>query len=147
MFPPSGTAPGGVPQDVLDQAARAGRRIRRLLLLQLVWFVVFVIGGIDLVVTLVRNGSSELTHCGGALVGSSNCGGHAHHSYAWPVGLLALGIVGFILNGYFMAWLGRRYLGRASRFFAGPGNWGSTTTVTFGIPIRDEPPPPPSSSD
>ena len=137
---------GNVPQDVLDQTARAGRRIRRLLLLQLLWFVLFIVGGIDLLVTLLRNGGSELTHCGGAIVGSGSCGGHAHHSYVTPVALLSVGFVGFIANGYFMAWLGRRYLGRASGFFTGPGNWGATTTVTFGTPIRDDDPPAPPSS-
>jgi hypothetical protein len=136
--------PGSVPPEVLEQAARAGRRIRRLLILQLAWFVVFIIGGIDLVVTLLRNGGSELTHCGAAIVGSSSCGGHAHHSYSVPVGLLLLGVAGFIANGYLMAWLGRRYLGRASRFLAGPGTWGASTTVTFGAPIHDDEHPPPS---
>ena len=135
---------GSVPQDVLDQAARAGRRIRRLVILQVVWVVQFVIGGVDLLITLLRNGSSELTHCGGAIVGSGSCGGHAHHSYAVPVGLLTVGVLGFVLNGYLMAWLGRRYLGRASRFLAGPGARGATTTVTFGTPIHDDVPPPPA---
>ncbi len=129
-----------VSKQVLDRAASAGRRLRWLVLLQLVWFLVFVIGGVDLVVTLARNGSADLTSCGASFVGAGHC--THHHSYVTPVSLLALGFLGFVANGYFTAWVARRYLGRAARFFLGPGReWPVATTVTFGAPVPNAPPP------
>jgi hypothetical protein len=124
----------------LDKAAAAGRRLRLLALLQLLWFVLSVVGAVMLVVTLARNGSADLSDCGASLVDRGSCGGH--HSYAAPVSLLAIGILGFIANGYLMAWVARRYLGRAARFLFGPGQRQGVTTVTFGEPIREDPPPP-----
>jgi hypothetical protein len=129
-----------VSQEVLEKAAAAGRRLRVLATVQLVWLVLSIVGGVLLVVTLARNGSADLSNCGASLVDRGNCGGH--HSYAVPASLLALGIAGFVANGYLMAWLARRYLGQAARFLFGAGQRRSATTVIVGEPIRSDPRPP-----
>lgn len=136
MYPP-------VPPEILEQARRVGRWVRWLLLAQLVWFVVFSAGGIDLVITLFRNGNADLSSCGAAVAHAGSTCVH-HHSYRVPVGLLLIGFFGFVANGYLMAALGRRYLGKATRLFMGPRAAWSTTTVTFGAPIRDGDVPPSS---
>jgi hypothetical protein len=134
-------SPPPVGQQILDKAARAGRRLRWLVVLQVVWFFVFVAGGIDLLVTLAHNGSVDLTNCGASFVGGGSC--TPRHSYVTPVSLLALGFLGFVANGYVIAWVARRYLGRAARFFLGRRQpWPATTTVTFGAPIPNVPRPP-----
>ncbi|MGA2530949.1 MAG: hypothetical protein ABSG36_17540 [Acidimicrobiales bacterium] len=113
------------PSDVMTKATRM---LKRIMLLQTVWFVCFVAGGALVLRTAWENNHLP-ARC--ASVSSSRTApviaSCAHHSYRWPVILVLIGVVGLFVTGYVATRLAVRYLGegaaaflRGGRRFTGP---------------------------
>jgi hypothetical protein len=109
--------------------AKATKMLQRVMLLQVVWFLCFVAGGLATIWTAWKN-----THlpaaCTAHLVPGAASGaiaGCSHHSYHWPVLLVLVGVVGLLVTGYVATRLAVKYLGagaaaflRSGRRFVGP---------------------------
>jgi hypothetical protein len=111
-----------------ELVAKARRNLGRLMLLQIVWFLCFVGGGVFLIWTFWKN-SSLPGYCSGGFAGSvlvpaSAC---VHQSYLWPVVLMGLGIVGLMATGYVATRLAFRYLGQSAVAFLRGGRRQHTT--------------------
>jgi len=124
----AGTSAGGellpTPAEV---KARAVKTLKRVLLLQLVWFGCFLAGGVLVLQTAWHNSHLSVS-CNGlrgaAVVSTSGC---EHHSYLWPLLLMLLGIAGLLVTGYVATRLAVKYLGagavaflRGGRSYMGP---------------------------
>lgn len=148
------------PADVL---ARATKMLKRVLALQVVWFLCFVVGGVLVIVTAWENGHVP-TRCNGKSGAvSALAAGCGHHSYLPAVVLILLGIGGLLVTGYVATRLAVKYLGqgataflRSGRLFMGstgprpgtdaPGFFGEATVIVSRppslLPPEPEPPPP-----
>ncbi len=128
------------PAEVMSKATRM---LQRVMVLQVVWFVCFVAGGLLTVWTTWKN-----THlpsaCAGHVVrgGTALASGCGHHSYLWPVLLVLIGIIGLLATGYVATRLAVKYLGagaaaflRSGRRFVGPmGPRAGTQDMGEGFP-------------
>ena len=138
--------------------ARATKTLKRILLLQLVWFGCFLAGGVLVLETAWHN--NHLPASCSAPRAAAATAGCLHHSFLWPALLILLGIAGLLVTGYVATRLAVKYLGagavaflRGGRGFMGPmatpdgqdmgsGFPGSTGGTPPGFPA-DLPPGPP----
>jgi len=121
------TAAGGellpTPAEVKTRAIKI---LKRILLLQLVWFGCFLAGSVLVLETAWHNNHLPAA-CnslrGPAIVPMSGC---ERHSYLWPLLLVLLGIVGLLLTGYVATRLAVKYLGAGAVAFlrGGPSYMG-----------------------
>jgi tRNA A-37 threonylcarbamoyl transferase component Bud32 len=114
--------------------------LRWLLALQLVWFLMFGVGGALAVWTLYQNGATAVK-CGGI----SGFPGFSvtvecthHHSFVLPIVLIVLGFVGFLATGLSAStWAVKRFgMGLVAYWRRRPG------AATLGLPVTATPPPP-----
>ena len=102
----------------------AVKTLKRILLLQLVWFGCFLAGGVLVLQTAWHN--NHLPAACNSLHGPPipSCG---HQFYLWPLLLILLGIAGLVVTGYVATRLAVKYLGagavaflRGGRGYMGP---------------------------
>lgn len=110
-----------------DVMAKATKMLRRVVVLQLVWFLCFASGCVLMVWTAWKNTHLPALCTLAVTIGRSEPVKCAHHSYLLPVILLAGGIVGLLVTGYVATRLAVKYLGagamaflRGGRRFMGP---------------------------
>jgi hypothetical protein len=110
-----------------DVMAKATRMLKRVMLLQMVWFLCFFAGGVLMVWTAWRNTHLPATCTSGVRATASVIASCEHHSYHWPVLLVLVGIAGLFVTGYVATRLAVKYLGagaaaflRSGRRFMGP---------------------------
>lgn len=111
--PASGTR---VMATAAEVKARAVRVLKRILWLQVAWFLCFVAGGV-LVIRTAWDNAHLPSVCAAADAARRTAATCAHHSYSWPVLLLLLGIVGLLVTGYVATRLAVRYLGEGTAAF------------------------------
>jgi hypothetical protein len=118
----SGLVP--TPADVM---AKATKTLRRVMSLQIIWFLCFAAGGALGVWTAWKNGDLPAI-CSGASQARVPASaiqlylaGCAHHSYLWPVILLVVGVVGLMVTGYVASRLAFKYLGAGAAAFLRQG--------------------------
>jgi hypothetical protein len=124
----SPVAGGEVLATPADVMAKATRMLKRVLWLQLAWFLCFVAGGVLILRTAWENAHRPAACSSGVRVSPSvlaSC--LRHHSYEWPVLLVLIGMAGLLVTGYVATRLAVRYLGagaaaflRGGRRFMGP---------------------------
>jgi hypothetical protein len=105
-----------------DVMAKATKMLRRVMSLQIVWFLSFFAGGAVGIWTAWKNThlpASCVDLQGGPLVGTLP--GCTHHSYVLPVVLLVVGIVGMMVTGYVATRLALKYLGAGAVAFLRQG--------------------------
>jgi len=110
--------------------AKATRMLQRVMLLQVVWFLCFVAGGLLLLWTAWKNNHLPASCTASQIVPSGTAAtiaGCVHHSYLWPVVLILVGVLGLLITGYVATRLAIKYLGagaaaflRSGRRFMGP---------------------------
>jgi hypothetical protein len=110
-----------------DVMAKATRMLKRVMLLQMAWFLCFFAGGVLTVWTAWKNTRLPASCTSGVRATVSVIAGCEHHSYHWPVLLVVVGIAGLLVTGYVATRLAVKYLGagaaaflRSGRRFAGP---------------------------
>ncbi|MGD0944397.1 MAG: hypothetical protein ABR972_09010 [Acidimicrobiales bacterium] len=120
-----------VVQTPADVMAKATRMLKRIMLLQMVWFLCFLAGGVLTVWTAWKNAHRPSACPRGSgpsqtapLSVIESC---AHHSYLLPVVLVLIGVGGLLVTGYVATRLAVNYLGagaaaflRSGRLFMGP---------------------------
>jgi hypothetical protein len=119
----SGIVPS--PSEVMTKATRM---LKRIMLLQMVWFLCFVAGGAMVLRTAWENNHLPARCTAGSLPQRAGViASCAHHSYLLAVPLVLIGIAGLFLTGYVATRLAVRYLGegaaaflRGGRRFMGP---------------------------
>lgn len=111
--PSSGTR---VVATTAEVRARATRALKRILWLQVAWFLCFVAGGVLVLKTAWDNAHlpAACSSAHSALKSTAAC---AHHSYSWPLLLLLLGIAALLVTGYVATRLAVRYLGEGAAAF------------------------------
>jgi hypothetical protein len=108
--------------------ARATRTLKRILLLQLVWFGCFLAGGVLVLESAWHNNhlpaSCSASRPAAEWAATAGC---LHHSFLWPALLILLGIAGLLVTGYVATRLAVKYMGagavaflRGGRGFMGP---------------------------
>ena len=100
------------PSDVM---AKATRMLKRVMLLQMVWFLCFFVGGVWMVGTAWKNTHLPAACSSGAK--ASVVASCLHHSYSWPVLLVLVGVAGLFVTGYVATRLAVRYLGAGAAAF------------------------------
>jgi hypothetical protein len=128
-----------------DVVAKATKTLRRVMSLQIVWFLCFVTGGALAVWTAWKNSNLPAACAAVASQGRASTSviqlylaDCAHRSYLWPVILLVVGVVGLVVTGYVATRLAFKYLGagaaaflRQSRRRTGPPRGGQNTGGGF----------------
>jgi hypothetical protein len=113
--------------------AKATMMLKRVMSLQVVWFVCFLVGGLLTLRAAWKNAhlpaacQSQGDVTKAASVVAAVTAGCEHHSYMLGVILVLVGIVGLLVTGYVATRLAVRYLGagamaflRGGRSFVGP---------------------------
>jgi hypothetical protein len=118
---------GQVVQTPAEVMAKARGMLKSVLLVQVVWFLCFIAGGVMLVWTAWENTHRPAVCPGAVRLAPGVIASCAHDSYLWPVLLILVGIVGLLVTGYVATRLAVKYLGagamaflRGGRFFTGP---------------------------
>jgi len=111
------------PADVMSKATRM---LKRVLLLQLLWFLCFGTGGVLVLWTAYENHHLPAfcsVPASRLQVGTSSAAVCAHHSYLWPLLLIVVGIAGLLVTGYVATRLAVRYLGTGAAALLRQGRW------------------------
>lgn len=139
-----------------DVMAKATRMLKRVMALQMVWFLCFLAGGVLMIWTAWKN-THRPSSCPSGSAPLSLVEACTHHSYLWPVILVLIAIAGLLGTGYVATRLAVKYLGagaaaflRSGRKFMGPTGprpgGGGFPDRTGGMPPRFDRGLPPSSS-
>ena len=102
------------PSDVM---AKATRMLKRVMLLQMVWFLCFFVGGVLMVWTAWKNTHLPAACSTGTRATASVLASCLHHSYSWPVLLVLVGVAGLFVTGYVATRLAVKYLGAGAAAF------------------------------
>src|ERR1035441_6527025 len=122
-----------------DVMAKATRMLKRVMLLQMVWFLCFFAGGVLMVWTAWRNTHLPATCTSGVRATASVIASCEHHSYHWPVLLVLVGIAGLFVTGYVATRLAVKYLGAGATAFSSMLTTSSKTRRPFGKPALSPP--------
>jgi hypothetical protein len=105
-----------------DVMAKATRMLKRIMLVQMAWFLCFFAGGVLTVWTAWKNTHLPATCTSGVRATVSVIASCEHHSYHWPVLLVLVGIIGLFMTGYVATRLAVKYLGAGAAAFLRSGH-------------------------